>query len=203
MTNSAEAPIDVRERLLKAAWSLLTRPGPDERVTVTRLCGAAGCSPRTLYQHFDSLDQLLAETSRRAFTKWAADIEAAIGHNEDPRERLCRRGHAFIDWGLQHPHAYRALFVNLPSYQSNDGPGFRELLQDIAAVHGLQSDDKRVTVLGLAHMAGVHGLTCLAITQPHMPTDIRTAAYELLCANLDPGRSPAAEPAERDHRPDS
>lgn len=170
---------------MDAAWSLMTGPGPTDSVTLTRLCGIAGCTPKVVYQHFESLNHVLGETSIRAFVAWAADIESAIGEVDDPAERLRRRGKAYVDWGLEHPQAYHALFDKSNPHYPGPDTGFVNLLVDLAELHGLAPDDPQVKVLGLAHWAAVHGLTTLVISRPRL-ADAYPDAYELLRRAMDP-----------------
>ncbi|MDY7527260.1 MULTISPECIES: TetR/AcrR family transcriptional regulator [unclassified Cryobacterium] len=74
-----------RERLLSASQQLF----PDQGINCTgvdQLCAVAGVSKRTLYQHFDGKDELIAEYLRR----FDPDILPEVFDRSDltPRERL-------------------------------------------------------------------------------------------------------------------
>jgi AcrR family transcriptional regulator len=54
------APEPTRKRILEAAYRLFRRQGYS-RATMDEIAAAARLSKRTLYHHFESKDQLLAE----------------------------------------------------------------------------------------------------------------------------------------------
>lgn len=203
-----------RERLLDAVWRMLEEHPDARALTVAAVCDRAGCTPPTLYHHFADLAALVAAASSRAFAAWAAQVEHEIGaaHSAqhggegpgdaghpgepdraacadlEPAQRLRRRGAAYVAWGVAHPAAYRALFLT-PGMGGGDGPGhgFRELLADLAALAGTSPSDPALLPRALAHWSAVHGLTCLAITVPDLPTGLRDAAYDQLSGALTPG----------------
>lgn len=196
VADTGDVQTDLRERLLDATWHLMTRPAPKVPVTLTRVCGAADCTPHAVFQHFDSLDHLVRDTSIRAFTEWAHDIESGVGATEDPLERICRRGAEYVRWGVQHPLAYQALFGAEPTIAARPGFGYAELLADVAMVNGLAPDDPALPALGLAHWAGVHGLTMLSIADPSIPEDVLMVAYRHLCSSLYPSVADFDRPNE-------
>src|ERR1044072_7207417 len=94
---SAAAPMSAnmqkppRERILAAASDLFYRQGI-RAVGVDAIAEAAGTNKMTLYRHFDSKDELVAEylrcLAREAGGFWT-ELEAA--HPGDPRAQLRRR----------------------------------------------------------------------------------------------------------------
>ncbi len=175
---------DSRERLIDACWSLLTEAAADgPPPTVAAICARAGCTPPTLYHHFGDLDTLHHESCRRAFTEWAEVIEAQVDTAHDPAERLRRRGHAYVSWGVAHPQAYRVLFIDpRPAASPDDGlgAGFVALMADVAELCGRTPDDPRVLEISLAHWAAVHGLTCIAVRETALPAEVRWSTLRLL-----------------------
>lgn len=173
-----------RERLLAACWDLLlgsSDGGPPP--TVAAVCAAVGCTPPTLYHHFGNLAELRRAACAAGFARWSASLEAAIRPDDAPRDRLAQRGAAYLAWGIANPAAYRVLFLErseTPADHPAPGPGFEPLLVDLGRLLGLDPADPRVAVAALAHWSAVHGLTCLALTNPELPA----ATLDLVLAQL-------------------
>lgn len=179
-----------RGRLLDACWDLLVESAESGRaVTVAAVCRRAGCTPPTLYHHFDDLPTLRRAAGERAFGQWARRVEEGVAGSADPAERLRRRGAAYLQWGAQHPQAYRALFLAPAAGPSGEpgpsGPaeGFQALLADVAALGGGVGDSELLPV-AMAFWSAVHGLTSLAVVSPGLPRALREAAYERLADAL-------------------
>ncbi|MEU6225169.1 TetR/AcrR family transcriptional regulator [Streptomyces sp. NPDC047042] len=75
-----------RERLLEAAATLTYRDGVG--VGVEALCKAAGVSKRSMYQYFESKDQLLAESLKGGASEFAAALLPQADDDRAPRERI-------------------------------------------------------------------------------------------------------------------
>ncbi|MGP4045406.1 TetR/AcrR family transcriptional regulator [Streptomyces sp. 2A115] len=75
-----------RERLLEAAATLAYREGVS--IGVEALCKAAGVSKRSMYQLFESKDELLAASLERRAGSYAAWLLPAAGDGRSPRERI-------------------------------------------------------------------------------------------------------------------
>jgi len=88
VSRSANSQTPPRERILAAASDLFYRHGI-RAVGVEAIAEAAGTNKMTLYRHFDSKDELVAEYLRRL----AADAsrfwdDLAAAHPDDPRAQL-------------------------------------------------------------------------------------------------------------------
>jgi AcrR family transcriptional regulator len=80
--------IPPRERILEVASELFYRNGI-RAVGVDAIAEAAGTNKMTLYRHFSSKDELVAEYLRCLATKASASWERlASGHEGDPRAQL-------------------------------------------------------------------------------------------------------------------
>src|ERR1700751_1141639 len=88
LTHGKDERIPPRARILAAAADLFYRHGI-RAVGVEAIAGAAGTNKMTLYRHFDSKDELVAEYLRQAAAKgeasWAA-LEAQ--HPGDPLAQI-------------------------------------------------------------------------------------------------------------------
>ncbi|MEV1080270.1 TetR/AcrR family transcriptional regulator [Streptomyces sp. NPDC050211] len=75
-----------RERLLEAAATLSYRDGVG--IGVEALCKAAGVSKRSLYQLFESKDELLVASLGERASAFAAGLLPAADDGRSPRERI-------------------------------------------------------------------------------------------------------------------
>src|SRR5215218_5098857 len=75
-----------RERLLEAAATLSYRRGVG--VGIEALCKAAGVSKRSMYQLFDSKDELLAASLRERAADFVAGLLPPADDGRSPRERI-------------------------------------------------------------------------------------------------------------------
>src|SRR5690348_1191827 len=83
---TTEAKQSPRERLLEAAATLTYRDGVG--IGVEALCKAAGVSKRSMYQLFQSKDDLLAASLERRASAYVAALLPGAGHARSPRERI-------------------------------------------------------------------------------------------------------------------
>ncbi|MEU0248623.1 TetR/AcrR family transcriptional regulator [Streptomyces sp. NPDC006235] len=75
-----------RERLLEAAATLTYRDGVS--IGVEALCKAAGVSKRSMYQLFESKDELLAASLKERASAYVATLLPAADDRRSPRERI-------------------------------------------------------------------------------------------------------------------
>jgi AcrR family transcriptional regulator len=85
-----------RERLLEAAATLTYRDGVG--IGVEALCKAAGVSKRSMYQLFESKDELLAASLEERASAYVATLLPAADDGRSPRERIL---HVFEQVELQ------------------------------------------------------------------------------------------------------
>jgi AcrR family transcriptional regulator len=87
LRTAAERSVDRGKTLIDAAATVLTRRGGQD-ITVQEVADEAGQSLRTLYQYFESKDDLLLAVFEEAMRTYARLIEGAIADVDDPLERL-------------------------------------------------------------------------------------------------------------------
>jgi AcrR family transcriptional regulator len=87
LRSAAERSVDRGMNLIRAAATVLAR-ADGEDITVQEVADEAGQSLRTLYQYFESKDDLLLAVFEEAMRTYAQLIESAIAGLEDPLERL-------------------------------------------------------------------------------------------------------------------
>src|SRR5437879_3448032 len=83
---TTEAKSSPRERLLEAAAMLTYRDGVG--IGVDALCKAAGVSKRSMYQLFESKDELLAASLEERASAYVATLLPAADDNRSPRRRI-------------------------------------------------------------------------------------------------------------------
>lgn len=83
---TTEAKRGTRERLLDAAATLTYREGVG--IGVEALCKAAGVSKRSMYQLFESKDDLLAASLEQRTSAYVAALLPAPDDGRTPRERI-------------------------------------------------------------------------------------------------------------------
>lgn len=81
-----DAKPNSRERLLAAAASLTYSEGVG--IGIDALCKAAGVSKRSMYQLFESKDELLAASLDRGASTYVASILPPENDGRSPRERI-------------------------------------------------------------------------------------------------------------------
>ncbi len=182
--------VGTRDALIGACWEALLANSPSGApVTVTDVCRRARCTPPTLYHHFANLADLQRITCGIAFERWTRTLEHEIGALASPRERLRRRGHAYVQWGIANPAAYRVLFVHprpAPERGTEPGHGFRPLLVDLGELLGREPSEPQVLTAALAHWSAVHGLTSLVLSNPDLPREAWEAVLDHLTRALMP-----------------
>src|SRR5579884_922213 len=83
---TSEAKPSTRERLLEAAATLTYRDGVG--IGIEALCKAAGVSKRSMYQLFESKDELLAASLEERTAAYVATLLPAPDDGRSPRERI-------------------------------------------------------------------------------------------------------------------
>ena len=87
LRTATERSVDRGMNLIRAAVTVLNRANGED-VTVQEIADEAGQSLRTLYQYFESKDDLLLAVFEEAMRTYAQLIEEAIVDLTDPLERL-------------------------------------------------------------------------------------------------------------------
>jgi AcrR family transcriptional regulator len=87
LRTAAERSVDRGMNLIRAAAAVLERAEGDD-ITVQEVADEAGQSLRTLYQYFESKDDLLLAVFEEAMRTYAVLIEQSISQLDDPLERL-------------------------------------------------------------------------------------------------------------------
>lgn len=184
----------LRDEILDAAEQLLVRTASEDEVSIRAVAEAVGVTPPSIYRHFEDKQLLLFEVCARQFAHLDEVAAAAVAGIEHPVEALAALGRAYVRFGLEHPEAYRIMFmgrVDLTPEQYAD-----EVLADtgsfamlVAAVQacidaGFRGDGGPVDAVtgALVLWVAVHGLTSLLIAKPGMPWGDVEAMCDQVCA---------------------
>jgi AcrR family transcriptional regulator len=87
LRTAAERSVDRGMNLIRAATTVLDRANGTD-ITVQEVADEAGQSLRTLYQYFESKDDLLLAVFEESMRMYAQLVERSIRQIEDPLERL-------------------------------------------------------------------------------------------------------------------
>ena len=164
LRKAADRSVDRGMNLIRAAATVLDRSGGDD-ITVQEVADEAGQSLRTLYQYFESKDDLLLAVFEEAMRTYAELIGRAISELTDPLERLAG--------GL-------LALVRMPAF--SDGARARGLSRLRLRLSETQPD--LIARAQSAVTALLHGLVDDAVAAGRVPaTDTEAATFVLVSLN--------------------
>jgi AcrR family transcriptional regulator len=163
----------LRQEILDAASELFVQEGY-ENVSMRRIADKIEYSPTTIYLYFKDKAELLEQVCHETFARLShvlARLEELPG---DPVELLKRGLVAYVKFGLENPHHYRATFMmpipdefDEEKLANPDSPGMqafdflRRRVYDCIAAGRFRKVDPEL--LSQTLWAGVHGVTSLLI----------------------------------------
>lgn len=164
---SSEQIDEFRERLVEAATRLFAQHGYDG-VTLRGIASELGCSPMTPYRYFEDKAEIFAAVRTAAFSSFADAQAACCADGGEPLEILTALGHAYVQFALDHPDAYRLMF----ELGQPNPDGFPELqAASIRAISSLRDWMGRAVDAGIVagdpdiltpvFWSGMHGLVSL------------------------------------------
>lgn len=170
-----------REEILDAAQSLFAQKGV-HAVSTRQIAEIAGISQPALYAYFTTKDDIAAELCVRAFAILGQRMaDARVGYTPTT-ENFDRCLRVYIDFGLDHPDAYRVAFMLEKSVDGSflEKTGgkpmaagkevfqvFVEMVGELHAGGLMAGDDVMAATQSL--WAGLHGLVSLLIARPEFP----------------------------------
>ena len=192
----------LRQEILDAASELFVRDGY-ENVSMRRIADKIEYSPTTIYIYFKDKAELLEQVCKETFQRLARRLGKITEQPGDPLERLKRGLLAYIEFGLENPHHYRATFMMpLPEgfdhqkYHQEDSPGmqaFAFLTRGLAeCIKAGKIPAINVELAAQTLWAGIHGITSLLITHSRFPwvgrDKVIHSTADTLVAGLKGGR---------------
>jgi len=181
--------------LLQAAADLLEREGPDA-LSIRRIAAAAGVAPMGVYNHFASKSGIIEALFVQGFER-LGDAMVSLNEIPDPREALMEGGRRYRALALEHPMAYRLMFLRaVPGFE----PSATALVAAEGAFDGLVVAVKRAMAAGIiepgdppltAHViwSGIHGWVSLELGGMGFIED-QGAGADLLCTVTLAGLAP-------------
>ncbi|HEX2835109.1 MAG TPA: TetR/AcrR family transcriptional regulator [Thermoanaerobaculia bacterium] len=164
---------EIRTRILDAARELFAHEGV-ESVTMRRIADRIEYSPTAIYFHFRDKEALLAELCDCDFREFAHGF-TLIAQIADPVERLRAAGHAYVDFGLNHPSHYRLMFMTPKETKANleskgnpeeDAYAFLQgIVRELLAAGKLRDGFADVDLAAQVIWAGIHGVVALEIAK--------------------------------------
>jgi AcrR family transcriptional regulator len=148
-------------------------------VAIRAIADAVGVSPPSIYLHFADKDELIHSVCALQFRKLDEVVSETLAGVDDPRERLRRRGQAYVRFGVAHPEHYRVMLMGKSQFTQEDFeagllPGmrsFQALIENVrecmdVGLFGTGDPFRVATIL----WAAVHGMTSLLISVPGFPS---------------------------------
>src|ERR1700690_3480912 len=143
----------LRQEILDAASELFGKEGY-ENVSMRRIADKIEYSPTTIYLYFKDKAELLEQVCHETFSRLSLHLVRLHEQPGDPVERLKRGLIAYIQFGLENPHHYRATFMmpipegfDKEKYTKPDSPGLqtfdflRRCVFDCIAAEKFRSQD--------------------------------------------------------------
>src|SRR5215470_14266399 len=169
----------LRQEILDAASELFVENGY-ENVSMRRIADKIEYSPTTIYIYFKDKAELLAQVCKETFSRLVQKLTKIMEQPGDSVERLKRGLTAYIEFGLENPHQYRATFMmpipegfDKSKYSDPDNPGMqtfdflRRSVYDCVSAGRFRDSD--LETLSQTLWCGVHGVTSLLITCEAFP----------------------------------
>jgi len=171
--------LGLRDDILDAAEGLLIRTGSEAAVSIRAVAKTVGCTPPSIYRHFDDKQHLLFEVCARHFDRLADFVAEALAGIPDPVDGLAAMARAYVRFGVENPEHYRIMFMGRSELTPEQYADERVL--ESGAFGGLVAmvqvciDDRRLRpgldALPVAHAlwATVHGIASIAVAKPNIP----------------------------------
>lgn len=163
----------LRQEILDAASELFVKEGY-ENVSMRRIAEKIEYSPTTIYLYFKDKAELLDQVCDETFARLSAHLTRIFEQPGDPVERLKRGLVAYVNFGLENRHHYRATFMmpipegfDEEKYTRPESPGMqafdflRRCVYDCITAGKFRSSDPEIISQTL--WSGVHGITSLLI----------------------------------------
>jgi AcrR family transcriptional regulator len=183
----------LRAEILSATRHLLAETGDEDQVSIRAVCNSVGVTPPSIYLHFADKDALIYAVCSDAFAAFDEVLEACDERTDDPLEALQLRGHAYVQFGVEHPEEYRILFMNK---QARSKEHTTELVAGMIAFNHLVEAVRRAADAGAIRpvdpvlaatgiWTAMHGMTSLLISMPAFPwPDVETLVDHVCATQL-------------------
>lgn len=106
-----EQQVDLRERILEAAWEQIARDGAPA-LALRAIARKLRITAPAIYNYFPDRDALVTALIVEAFGSFAAAQATAVANlpDNDHSARIMALGHAYRDWAIAYPERYQLIF---------------------------------------------------------------------------------------------
>jgi AcrR family transcriptional regulator len=110
-TRSKAEILEFRSKIGKHALEIYRAEGFGA-VSMRRLAKEVGCSPMTIYAHFEGKTDILRYLWADVLADMSNDIETTLNSVVGPRERLQSAAQTFLAYWIDHPDHFRLVFMS-------------------------------------------------------------------------------------------
>jgi AcrR family transcriptional regulator len=168
----------LRQEILDAASELFVKNGY-ENFSMRRIAEKIEYSPTTIYLYFQHKSELLEQVCEETFARLSKVLTKILEQPGEPIERLKRGLIAYIRFGLENPHHYRATFMmpvpedfDARKHARPDSAGmqaFDFLRRSVyECIEAKEFGNVDAELVSQTLWAGIHGLTSLLITKGNL-----------------------------------
>jgi AcrR family transcriptional regulator len=190
----------LRDEILAAAERILIETNDQSALSIRAIAAAVGVTPPSIYLHFADRNDLVFAVCERNTAHLHQAMADAVEGIADPWDRICRRGYAYLQWGLANPEHYRILMMSRPDQTperllderlANTAglvPTAEDVFAAVAAGEVAVDGDPKETVKVFWMM--IHGMVSLLISKPAYPFGPVDEVYERLTNLVFQGLAP-------------
>jgi len=179
---------EIRELAILAAVKLVTEHG-FAGLTARKVATAIGYTVGSLYLVFKNLDELILHVNLRNLDALYQAVTQAGAPHPEPVPRLLAFGRAYLQFGLEHPDAWRMIFEHRMQHGAERPPWFESQVNRLfglleAPIQTLLPQAEQAAVVQAAHAlwGGVHGICVLCLSDKL--TVVKAASAQDLLENL-------------------
>ncbi len=166
---------DLRQLIIEAAKKLFSEEGY-QATSIRKIAKVIGYSPTTIYLYFKDKNDILYALHQAGFMM-LRDRFLPLAVVEDPFERLKALGKNYIDFALQNPEYYAAMFLMMEPMEfledhcvANEWPEGERVFEFLEqTILECQTKgyfvNQEYSLVALQAWSSVHGLVTLAITK--------------------------------------
>ena len=168
----------LRQEILDAARDILAREGYGG-LSMRKVARRIDYSPTAIYLHFKDRDDLVSSVCEQLMGGLATELEQVADRHADPLVALKKGLRRYVEFGLEHPQHYQALFGIPHGHDVEKDARYQEpatiamrtfgflprLVGECVKQKKLAKVDVRTASCAL--WAGVHGMTSLLIVMPN------------------------------------
>ena len=157
--------------ILEAARNIVETQGY-QALTVRAVTSRVGYTAGTLYQIFDNLEALLAAVNAETVAELGDSIVAQTRDIKDPKARLRKMSHRYVDFAFAHPDRWRLAFEQIapdggdrPEIITRETGAVFDCVNRLLAQAAPRLSPNRLKNGAAAFWSSVHGVCHLALSR--------------------------------------